>query len=235
MRIAVIPARGGSKRIPRKNIKPFLGKPMIAWSIEAAFGSKIFDKVIVSTDDAEIAEIAVKYGAEVPFIRPENLSDDMTMPAKVVSHTVQWALDQKWDIEAICCIYATAPFISQEDLKECYRLLTSGPWAYSFPVTKFSASIFRAFKILPSGGAEMFQPENFNKRSQDLEQAYHDSGQFYWGTCESWLKEKILFTPDSFPLVIPKWRVQDIDDEDDWCRAELLAKSILNLETNNKL
>jgi pseudaminic acid cytidylyltransferase len=235
MRIAVIPARGGSKRIPRKNIKMFLGKPMVAWSIEAAKASQLFDHIIVSTDDEEIASVAREYGAEVPFMRPSNLADDMTFPTKVVAHAVQWALDQKWDVKAVCFLSATAPFVSIDDLKECNRLLETGKWVFSFTATSFPAPIFRSFKLLPSGGAEMFYPEQFNVRSQDLEPAYHDCGQFYWGDADAWLKEKIIFAPHSIPVIIPKWRVQDIDDEEDWKRAELLGRSIFNLEMNKKL
>ena len=230
MRIAVIPARGGSKRIPRKNIKDFCGKPMIAWSIEAAKSSDLFDHIIVSTDDAEIAEVAKQWGAEVPFMRPAELSDDYAGTTEVIAHATRWALDQGMDIEAVCCIYATAPFIQAGDIKLGYEMLASGGWHYAFSVTEFAAPIFRAFKQLPEGGVEMFFPEHSKTRSQDLPTALHDAGQFYWGRPEAWLAGKQVFDRDSTTVVIPRWRVQDIDTQDDWNRAEILVPVILNKE-----
>lgn len=181
MRIAVIPARGGSKRIPRKNIKPFCGKPMIAWSIEAAKFSGLFEHIIVSTDDAEIAEVAKQWGAEVPFIRPEELSNDYAGTTEVIAHATQWALGQGFDVAAVCCIYATAPFIQTDDLKRGWDALDSGDWDYAFTVTDFASTIFRAFKQIAEDGIEMFFPEHFATRSQDLPVSLHDAGQFYWG------------------------------------------------------
>lgn len=227
MKIAVIPARGGSKRIPRKNIKPFFGKPMIAWSIEAARSSGVFDKIIVSTDDEEIAKIARAYGAEVPFIRPEKLSDDYTGTIAVIAHATEWAQSEYGDIEAVCCIYATAPFVQVDDIRKGLQLLESGPWAYSFSVTDYAAPIFRSFKIAEAGGVEMYYPGEFETRSQDLPEAYHDAGQFYWGRAQSWIEGVKLFSLQSAPLLIPRWRVQDIDTVDDWIRAESIAANIL--------
>ena len=181
MRIAVIPARGGSKRIPRKNIMNFNGKPMIAWSIEAAKNSGLFERVIVSTDDEEIAKISSEWGAEVPFVRPAELSNDFAATTEVITHATKWAIDQKLDLASVCCIYATAPFIKVEDLKRGYEALDSGDWDYVFTVTDFAASIFRSFKETEQGGLEMFFPEHFGTRSQDLHVALHDAGQFYWG------------------------------------------------------
>ena len=200
MNIAVIPARGGSKRIPRKNIKEFFGKPMIAWSIEAAKESKLFDHIIVSTDDAEIAEVARQWGAEVPFMRPAELADDYAGTTEVIAHATQWALDQGFDVDAVCCIYATAPFVQVKDLKRGLEALNSGGWAYSFTVTDYASPIFRSFKQTAAGGIEMFFPEHFSTRSQDLPTALHDAGQFYWGRPSAWLKGKRIFDQDSIPV-----------------------------------
>lgn len=227
MKIAVIPARGGSKRIPRKNIKPFHGKPMIAWSIEAAKSSGLFDHIFVSTDDAEIAEVARKWGAEVPFMRPAELSNDYAATTEVIAHATQWALDQGFDVTAVCCIYATAPFVLVDDLNRGLEALNSGDWNYAFTVTDFAAPIFRSFKQTPEGGLEMFFPEHFGSRSQDLPAALHDAGQFYWGRPEAWIEGKRIFDRLSRPVLIPRWRVQDIDTSDDWERAEILAPIIM--------
>lgn len=228
MRLAVIPARGGSKRIPRKNIKDFCGKPMIAWSIEAAKSSGLFERIIVSTDDAEIAKVAQQWGAEVPFMRPAELSDDYAGTTEVIAHATQWALDQGFDIEAVCCIYATAPFVQTDDLKRGWDALNSGDWDYAFTVTDFAAPIFRSFKQTAEGGIEMFFPEHFATRSQDLPVALHDAGQFYWGRPAAWLNGKRIFDRRSKPIVIPRWRVQDIDTLEDWERAEILAPVIMS-------
>jgi N-acylneuraminate cytidylyltransferase len=227
MKIAVIPARGGSKRIPRKNIKPFGGKPMIAWSIEAAKSSGLFDRIIVSTDDAEIAEVAKKWGAEVPFMRPAELSNDYAATTEVIAHATQWALDQGLDVEAVCCIYATAPFVETNDLKRGWDALSAGDWQYAFTVTDFAAPIFRSFKQTAEGGVEMFFPEHFATRSQDLPIALHDAGQFYWGRPAAWLEGRRIFDRHSAPVIIPRWRVQDIDIPEDWERAEILAPIIM--------
>jgi len=222
MNIAVIPARGGSKRIPRKNIKDFCGKPMIAWSIEAAKNTGLFDRIIVSTDDHEIAEIAKELGAEAPFTRPQHLSNDHAGTTEVIAHATQWTLDQGVEVDAVCCIYATAPFVQATDIKEGLKVLGSGDWAYAFSVTDFAAPIFRAFKQSDDGGIEMFFPEYFTSRSQDLPVAFHDAGQFYWGRPFAWIEGKKVFDNHSTPILIPRWRVQDIDTPDDWIRAELL-------------
>lgn len=228
MKIAIIPARGGSKRILRKNIKGFCGKPMIAWSIEAAKKSGLFDHIIVSTDDVEIADVARQWGVEVPFLRPAELSNDYAATTEVIAHATQWALDQGLDVEAVCCIYATAPFVQTEDIKRGWEALNSGDWDYAFAVTDFAAPIFRSFKQTPEGGIEMFFPEHFATRSQDLPIALHDAGQFYWGRPAAWLEGKRIFDRRSFPIVVPRWRVQDIDTKDDWERAEMLAPVIMD-------
>jgi N-acylneuraminate cytidylyltransferase len=227
MRIAVIPARGGSKRIPRKNIKTFNGKPMIAWSIEAAKSSGLFERIIVSTDDAEIAEVSKQFGAEVPFTRPAELSNDFAATTEVIAHAAQWAIDQALDLESVCCIYATAPFVQVGDIKRGCEALDSGDWDYAFTVTDFAAPIFRSFKQTEQGGLEMFFPEYFGTRSQDLPVALHDAGQFYWGRPEAWMQGKRIFDDRSKPIVIPRWRVQDIDTLEDWDRAEILAPVIM--------
>ena len=226
MRIAVIPARGGSKRIPRKNIRPFRGKPMIAWSIDAAQSSGLFEHVVVSTDDAEIGEVARRLGAEVPFVRPAELAGDDVGITDVVSHATKWAVSAGWPLSTVCCILATSPFLRHTDLKQGLELLESGPWVFVFSATGFAAPIFRAFKSDPVGGIEMFFPEFFATRSQDLPKALHDAAQFYWGRPDAWLEKKRMFDRHSTALMLPQWRVQDIDTEEDWTRAEVIAPSI---------
>jgi N-acylneuraminate cytidylyltransferase len=228
MNIAIIPARGGSKRIPRKNIKNFCGKPMIAWSIEAAKKSNLFDRIIVSTEDEEIAGVARYWGVETPFVRPAELSNDHSGTTEVIAHATQWALKQDFDLNAVCCIYATAPFVQSDDLRLGLTALESGDWSYAFPVTDFAAPIFRSFKQTVDGGVEMFYPEHFFSRSQDLPKALHDAGQFYWGRPSAWIEERRIFDFHSIPLAIPRWRVQDIDTPEDWLRAELIYKALFS-------
>jgi N-acylneuraminate cytidylyltransferase len=223
-RIAVIPARGGSKRIPRKNIRDFCGKPIIAWSIEAARASTLFDKVIVSTDDAEIAEVAVRHGADAPFVRAAELSDDYAGTTEVISHATRWAMDKGWPVDAVCCIYATAPLIAVEDLSRGLATLESGAWNYAFSATEFAAPIFRAMRKGPQGGVQMIFPEYFPVRSQDLPVALHDAAQFYWGTAAAWLDEAPIFSELSAPVLIPRSRSCDIDTPEDWALAESLLK-----------
>lgn len=224
MRVAVIPARGGSKRIPRKNILPFCGKPMIAWSIEAALASGCFDQVLVSTDDKEIAEVALQHGATVPFVRPQSLADDFTGTGAVIAHAIQFLQAARQTCEQVCCIYATAPFVRAEDLQQGLQVLQEGACEFAFSVTSYAFPIQRALRISAAGGVEMFQPACFAMRSQDLEHAYHDAGQFYWGTCQAWLDGKPIFAPYSRPVVLPRFRVQDIDTTEDWLHAEALFK-----------
>jgi pseudaminic acid cytidylyltransferase len=233
MRIAVIPARGGSKRIPRKNIKLFNGKPMIAWSIEAAKSSGLFEHIIVSTDDEEIAEVSKQWGAEVPFIRPKELSNDHSGTTEVIAHATQWALVQGWSVSAVCCILATAPFILVDDIKRGLDLLQEEGWAYTIAVTNFAAPIFRSFYEHSDGGVEMFFPEFYLTRSQDLTEAWHDAAQFYWGKPNAWVEQKPGLGRHSGLVKIPRWRVQDIDNDEDWKRAELLGKLIKELGISN--
>lgn len=222
MKLAVIPARGGSKRIPRKNIKLFGGKPMIAWSIEAAIQSGCFDRIIVSTDDAEIADVARAYGAEVPFVRPPELSDDHTATIPVVVHAIKWISQQYGPVEFACCLYATAPFIQSKDLRQGLKVLQQSDALYALTVTNFAAPIQRSFRINQQQRIEMFNPDQYNTRSQDLEEAYHDAGQFYWGRAEAWMSSTPLHSEFAIPLLLPRYRVQDIDTLDDWIRAEMM-------------
>lgn len=226
MRLAVIPARGGSKRIPRKNIKLFGGKPVIAWSIETALLSGCFDRVLVSTDDPEIAQVAQSYGAEVPFVRPPELSDDHTGTIPVISHATQWQADHGRPADQVCCIYATAPFVQAKDLQRGLELLQSTGADYAFSVTSYAFPIQRAIRITLDQRVEMFQPSEFNTRSQDLEKAWHDAGQFYWGQAAAWLAQKPIFTRQAIAICLPRHRVQDIDSFEDWVRAEWLFKAM---------
>ena len=226
MRLAVIPARGGSKRIPRKNIKSFCGKPMIAWSIEAALQSGCFDQVIVSTDDAEIAEVAKAHGAEVPFMRPAALSDEHTGTSSVVAHAIEWFRAQGQTPDPVCCIYATAPFVIAEDLQRGLQTLNDSGTDFAFSVTSYAFPIQRAIRLTNEGRVEMFQPGSFNIRSQDLEEAFHDAGQFYWGRASAWLSGKMIFGPDAAAVLLPRHRVQDIDTAEDWNVAEYLFQVI---------
>lgn len=226
MKVAIIPARGGSKRIPRKNIKEFCGKPMIAYSIEAALQSGCFDKIIVSTDDSDIAKVAKSYGAEVPFMRPAELSNDHAGTTPVIRHAIEWLTIQGFDLEAVCCLYATAPFVTAEYLQQGLQQLEDTNADYAFTVTSYAFPIQRAIKLNPELGVEMFDTHNFNTRSQDLEEAWHDAGQFYWGRVDAWLTEKIIFGAESTPVILPRHRVQDIDTPEDWERAEWLFKAL---------
>lgn len=226
MRLAVIPARGGSKRIPHKNIKMFCGKPMIAWSIEAALQSACFDQVLVSTDDMAIAGIAREHGALVPFMRPAALSDDHTGTIPVIRHAIEWFDLQSKKPEQVCCVYATAPFVRAEDIRCGLNTLNTSAASYAFSVTSYPFPIQRAVRITQAGRMEMFNPEHFNTRSQDLEEAFHDAGQFYWGHADAWRQGKIIFGPDSAPVFLPRYRVQDIDTPEDWLRAEWMFKAL---------
>lgn len=225
MNLAVIPARGGSKRIPRKNIRDFCGKPMIAWSIEAALESGCFSRVLVSTDDAEIAGVARRFGAEVPFLRPPELSGDHTGTIPVIRHAVEWVINEGERPDNVCCIYATAPFITPADLRRGLELLDEQGCDYAFSVTSYPFPIQRAIRVDRRGRVAMFDPDKFITRSQDLEEAYHDAGQFYWGRAEAWLAEKIVFSERSAPVMLPRHQVQDIDTPEDWHRAELMFKA----------
>jgi N-acylneuraminate cytidylyltransferase len=229
MIVAVIPARGGSKRIPRKNIRPFLGRPMISWPIRAARESCLFDHIIVSTDDEQIAGVAREHGAEVPFTRPAALADDFSTTGDVMAHAVEWMRTEQWPVQAVCCLYATAPFVRADDLRAGLEQLREGNRNYVFTATAFEAPIFRAFRQDDNGGVSMFFPEHYQTRSQDLPEAFHDAAQFYWGTPEAWAAKMPLFASHSALLLLPRWRVVDIDTVDDWQRAELMAEQIFQV------
>ena len=233
--IAIIPARGGSKRIPRKNIKIFHGKPLIAYSIETAIESNLFGKVIVSTDDEEIASVAKAYGAEVPFIRPKELSDDYTGTIDVVHHALEY-LDKTGEVyEYVCTIYATAPLLQKEYLIQGYERLVQSDAVNAFSVTSMPFPIQRTFKIDRNGRCEMFFPQYYRSRSQDLEEAYQDAGQFYWSNRvrEKMTPNKVVFSDISIPIVLPRHLVQDIDTLEDWKRAEIMYQ-VINEQNENR-
>lgn len=230
MNICVIPARGGSKRIPRKNIKNFLGKPIIAYSIEAALKSGCFDRVMVSTDDEKIAQVARKYGAETPFIRPDELADDYAGTLPVIKQAIEWFEQNDQTPQLVCCLYATAPFVKPEIINQVFQQFQKSGADYCFTVTPFASPIQRAIKITANKRLEMFSPENFNKRSQDLEEAYHDAGQFYWGKPEAFKQQIPIFSEAASPFVLPRYLVQDLDTLEDWIRAELMYQVLQHSE-----
>lgn len=226
MRLAVIPARGGSKRIPRKNIRAFAGRPMIAYAIGAARASGLFDHVVVSTDDAEIAAIAAAEGAELPFTRPADLADDHTPTVPVIAHAIGACRALGWDVQQVCCIYPGVPLIRAEDIAEALRLLEAhGGSGYTFPVTPFPSAIQRALRRGADGRVAPFHPEYVNTRTQDLEPAFHDAGQFYWGQADAWLAGLSIHA-NGRAIVLPEWRVVDIDTPADWERAEALYRAL---------
>jgi len=229
VKLCVIPARGGSKRVPRKNIRDFCGKPIIAWSIEAAINSRCFDRIIVSTDDEEIASVSQRFGAEIPFMRPPQLADDYTGTTAVIAHAIQWQNSHGEAAGKVCCLYATAPFVQATDLQKGFDILESSGAEYAFSVTSYAFPIQRSIRIMADQRIEMFQPEHFNTRSQDLEEAWHDAGQFYWGRATAWLANKPIFSNDAAPVLMPRHRVQDIDTPEDWERAQLVFR-LLNGE-----
>lgn len=220
MRIAVIPARGGSKRVPRKNIRLFNGRPIIAWTIDAAASSQCFDRILVSTDDREIIDVARDLGVEV-LLRPAALADDYTPTSAVVAHAIECQVESGNDLDAVCCLYATAPMLLPEDIRRGLEILQSSDCEYVFAASRYPFPIQRAFQIDPNGRARMFYPEKFAVRSQDLEEAFHDAAQFYWARPETWLRQLPVFTSASIPVVLPGYRVLDIDSAEDWTRAEI--------------
>ncbi len=221
--IAIIPARGGSKRIPRKNIKSFLGKPIIAYTIEAAYKSNLFDEIMVSTDSAEIAEIAKQFGANVPFFRSPQTANDYANIGDVIEEVLLTYKKQGQEFDNVCCLLATAPFINPNRIKEAYDLMYAKDFQAVFPIVRFSYPIQRALRLVDDK-VSMFQPENFAKRSQDLEPAYHDSGQFYWMRVPEFLKQKRFFAQNAGAIILPETEVQDIDTEEDWKIAEMKYK-----------
>lgn len=221
MIIAVIPARGGSKRILRKNIKDFCGMPAIAWSIQAALQSRCFDEVIVSTDDADIADIARQWGAAVPFMRPADLADDLTPTVPVIAHAVQYFLDMECSVEYACCLYPCAPLLQTDDLWAAFELLKASNVEYVYPVVEYPHPIQRAMRRMPEGSMRFICAEHELTRTQDLEKYFHDAGQFYFGKASSWVEHRKMHTT-GVGMPIPSWRAVDIDTEDDWQRAELI-------------
>lgn len=219
--VAIITARGGSKRIPRKNIRPFRGKPIIAYSIETAIQSGLFDMVMVSTDDEEIAEISVTNGAQVPFFRSKTTSDDYAGTADVLIEVINQLKESNLEYSHACCIYPTAPLLSKESLASAYELLRNNNYTSVFPVCAFGYPIFRGLQIKPNSSVEMIWPENQSKRSQDLPPAYHDAGQFYWLQVKPFMEERKLFTANSGAIILEELQVQDIDNETDWKIAEI--------------
>lgn len=230
MNIAIIPARGGSKRIPRKNIRSFCGQPLIAYSIQVAIRSNLFDQVIVTTEDKEIAEQARLYGAVTPFVRPQNIADDYSTTNDVMKHAVKWIFEHNMQPEFICCIYATAPFLQSCYLEEGLKKLQNSDRDFAFGVTSFSFPPQRAIRISQEGYIQAVQPEYYAIRSQDLEKLYHDAGQFYWGRASSFLKNKITYSEISIPIIIPRYLVQDIDTIEDWIRAENMYRILQEYE-----
>lgn len=221
--VAIIPARGGSKRIPRKNLLPFDGVPMIVRSIRTAVDSGLFDLVVVSTDDAEIADVARTHGAQVPFMRPAALADDFTGTAAVIVH----ALEQLPPFDFACCIYATAPLLQVRYLREGLELLERhADKSFAFSVCDFGFPVQRALTLDEQGALRALYPEFRNTRSQDLPKAFQDAGQFYWGRTEAWLRGEVLYSPASLPVILPRHLVQDIDTAEDWKRAEYLYAAL---------
>lgn len=229
MILAVIPARGGSKRIPRKNIKPFCGKPMLAWSIEAARAAGVFDAIIVSTDDDEIAAVAESNGAEAPFRRPAELANDNTPTLPALAHAIRWFEQHRGAVTFICGILPTAPFMQPAYLRQGLDLLRSHPDAeFAFSVTSYAFPILRALKRNADGTVGMFWPEHELVRSQDLPEAWHDAGQFYWGRKEAFLSTDRLFSARSYPVILPRYFVQDIDTPEDWEQAEVMFRVLMS-------
>jgi len=221
--VAIIPARGGSKRIPRKNLLAFDGVPMIVRSIRTALDSGLFEQVVVSTDDADIAELALAHGAQVPFLRPAELADDFTGTAAVIEH----ALQQLPAFDYACCVYATAPLLQARFLRQGFELLQQHPdKAFAFSVCSFGFPVQRALTVDGQGALTALYPEFRNTRSQDLPEAFQDAGQFYWGRSEAWLRGEVLYSSASLPVIVPRHLVQDIDTLEDWKRAEYLYAAL---------
>ena len=226
MKICVIPARGGSKRIPKKNIKSFCGQPMIGYSIKAALDSECFDQVVVSTDDDETAQVAESFGAIVPFVRPDELANDDTATIPVIKHAIEWFDAQGYNPLEVCCLYATAAFVQADYIRKAYKKMMQEQVDYCFTVTSFAYPIQRAIKITEENRIKMIYAENIKTRSQDLEESYHDAGQFYWGKAKSFRQQKPLFTKNAIPFILPRYLVQDIDTPEDWMRAELMYQAL---------
>lgn len=224
MKVAILPARGGSKRIPRKNVREFAGRPMLAWPVAAALESGLFERVLVSTDDPQIAEIARAAGAEAPFLRPAELSGDHAATLPVVQHALRWLQGQGEAVEFACCIYPATPLLRAADLREGWERLRGSGAPYAVSVSSYDAPVQRAMRVRTDGRLQMLQPELAHTRSQDLEEVFHDAGQFYWGRAEAWHAGLPLLSESAVPVRLPRERVQDIDTEEDWRRAEQLFR-----------
>lgn len=228
MKIAVIPARGGSKRIPRKNIKNFKGVPIISYAINAAKKSGLFDHIIVSTDDEEIKNVSIDLGAIAPFTRPEHLANDFATTVPVIKHAIEWSANNLGGVTDVCCIYPTVPFIKPKDIISAYEILINSKQVdYVFSATDYSFPIQRAFKVANNGFVEMYFPENYSARSQDLPRSYQDAAQFYWAHSGTFLREEEFFSCNSKAHLLPRYLVQDIDTLSDWVRAEYLYDVLL--------
>lgn len=199
---------------------------MIAWSIEAAKSAGTFDHIFVSTDNTEIAKVALEYGAEVPFVRPQELSDDFAGTTAVIAHATEWAINQGIDVSAVCCIYATAPLIQAEDIKKGGEILETERWDYVFSASALDSQVFRSFVVNEQLEVEMIFPQYFTTRTQDLPVAMQDAAQFYWGKPTAWMSNKRIFDKHSTCVSIPSWRVRDIDNQDDWIKAEVIFNQI---------
>lgn len=232
--VALIPARGGSKRIPNKNIKEFCGKPIISYSIKQAQESQLFQSIVVSTESKKIAKVAENYGAEVPFMRPNKLADDYTGTNAVLIHALKWLEENDISYDYACCIYPVAPLITKKFLIQGYELIRKNKAASVFSVTTYSSSILRSLKINKRNRLESIWPEHKKSRSQDLTEAYHDAGQFYWIDIKKYLKEREILSKDSMPLVIPRHYVIDVDTKEDWIFAEFLFETIKKVNNNDK-
>jgi N-acylneuraminate cytidylyltransferase len=223
--ICIITARGGSKRIPRKNIRDFLGKPIIAYSIEAAINSCLFDEVMVSTDDEEIKLISEKYGAKVPFMRTSLNSNDYSTTVDVLAEVLNKYSELGKFFNTVCCLYPTAPFVTSSVLLQAYKMLTENTFDCVFPVIQYSFPIQRALRLSgKNNNIEMFYPEYLKSRSQDLEKSYHDCGQYYFFKPEIVLKKNKLYTNNTGAIIIDEFHSQDIDNEIDWKLAEVKFK-----------
>lgn len=223
MNIAIIPARGGSKRIPRKNIRPFAGKPMIAYAIGAARASGLFEHVVVSTDDAEVASVARDWGGEVPFMRSPELADDHTPTVPVIADAIRRCEAMDWRADHVCCIYPCSPFIGSAALGSALAAMKDSGCDYCFPVAAFPSPVQRALRRHADGGTAPLYPEHQTTRTQDLEPAFHDAGQFYWGTRSAWLSNPDIHGSGT-SIVVPFWQAVDIDTPEDWQMAERLIQ-----------
>jgi len=221
--IAIIPARGGSKRIKGKNLKNFNGAPIISKTIKILKKSRLFDKIIVSTDSKKIKKIALESGALVPFIRPRFLSDDFTSSGEVIKHCIKF-MEKKYNFKYICCVYPCNPFLKIKDLHNGYKKITSGKNDFIFSATEYQFPFFRSFIFSKKNGCKMVFKRYYKERSQDLNKIYSDAGQFYWGTKKIWLSKQNIYSKKSNFILIPKWRYHDIDTPEDWVRAEKFSK-----------